>query len=151
MREATGFNFPAATFSILEDSWRGSTRRQYQSIWKLWNHWCSNQLLNSTSISVSKLLDYLQSLVDHGFAWQTIGVHRSAISSILEPHKTVPVGQHPLVCCFMKGVFNVKPPTACERSVSCVDGVAPVHGYRPPGAVQESGLFTGNLQCKTRQ
>ena len=112
MREATGFNLPAASFSILENSWRGSTYQQYQSVWKLWNHWCSDQLLDSTSISVSKLLGYLQSLVHRRFAWRTIGVHRSAISSILEPHKTVPVGQHPLVCCFMKGVFNVKPPTA---------------------------------------
>ena len=56
MREATGFNLPAATSSTLENSWRGSTRWQYQSIRKLWNHWCSDQLLDSTSISVSKLL-----------------------------------------------------------------------------------------------
>ena len=34
MRSATGLNLPSATFALLENSWRPSTRRQYQAVWK---------------------------------------------------------------------------------------------------------------------
>ena len=57
-----------------------------------------------------KLLEYLQSLFQKGFTWRTINLHRSAISGILEPSTVVPIGQHPLVCWSVKGVFNERPP-----------------------------------------
>ena len=40
-------------------------------------------------------------------------MHCSSISSILETHKPTPIGQHPLVCRFLKGVFNRRPPPVC--------------------------------------
>ena len=110
MRRATGVSLPARAFTTLENSWRQGTRRQYMSVWRVWQRWCTDQHLDTTTISVDKLITYLQHLVDQGLAWRTIGVHRSAVSSILEPHKTTPVGQDPLVCRFMKGVFNLRPP-----------------------------------------
>ena len=66
--------------------------------------------MDSAAVSVHRLLLYLQHLVDKGFAWRTVNVHRSDISSILQPNETVPVGQHPLVCRFLKGAFNLRPP-----------------------------------------
>ena len=67
--------------------------------------------MDPTSICVESMLGYLQYLFDKGFAWRSIGVHRSALSSILEAHKPVPVAQHPLVCRFVRGVFNKRPPS----------------------------------------
>ena len=67
--------------------------------------------MDPTSICVESMLGYLQYLFDKGFAWGSIGVHRSALSSILEAHKPVPVGQHPLVCRFVRGVFNKRLPS----------------------------------------
>ena len=97
MRSATGLNLPSATFALLENSWRPSTRRQYQAVWKEWSKFCQNESMDPTSICVESMLGYLQYLFDKGFAWRSIGVHRSALSSILEAHKPVPVGQHPRV------------------------------------------------------
>ena len=111
MRSATGLNLPSATFALLENSWRPSTRRQYQAVWKEWSKFCQNESMDPTSICVESMLGYLQYLFDKGFAWRSIGVHRSALSSILEAHKPVPVGQHPLVCRFVRGVFNKRPPS----------------------------------------
>ena len=110
MRQAAGIDLQDDVLAVLEDSWRASTRRQYQSVWKQWCQWCGDQLLDPTSISVGKLLDYLHHIKSLGRAWRTIGVHRSALSSILEPGKESPVGQHRLVCRFVKGVFNQNPP-----------------------------------------
>ena len=111
MRSATGLNLPSATFALLENSWRPSTRLQYQAVWKEWSKFCQNESMDPTSICVESMLGYLQYLFDKGFAWRSIGVHRSALSSILEAHKPVPVGQHPLMCRFVRGVFNQRPPS----------------------------------------
>ena len=111
MRSATGLNLPSATFALLENSWRPSTRRQYQAVWKEWSKFCQNESVDPTSTCVDSMLSYLQYLFDKGFAWRSIGVHRSALSSILEAHKPVPVGQHPLVCRFVRGVFHQRPPS----------------------------------------
>ena len=110
MRQATGLNLPPSAFSTVQNSWRKGTRCQYQSAWRMWCKWCADQRVDRAAVSVDRLLLYLQQLVDKGFAWRTVNVHRSAISSILQPNETVPVGQHPLVCRFLKGVFNLRPP-----------------------------------------
>ena len=112
VRSATGRNLSSATFVLLENSWRPSTRRQYQAVWKEWSRNCQNGSMDRTSICVESMLGYLQYLFDKGFAWRSIGVHRSALSSILKAHKPVPVGKHLLVCRFFRGVFNKRPPSA---------------------------------------
>ena len=111
MRSATGLNLASATFALLENSWRHSTRRQYQAVWKEWSKFCQNESVDLTSTCVESMLSYLQYLFYKGFAWRSIGVHRSALSSTLEAHKPVPVGQHPLVCRFVRGVLNKRPPS----------------------------------------
>ena len=111
MRSATGLDLPSATIALLENSWRPSTRRQYQAVWKKWSKFCQNESMDPTSICVESMLGYLQYLFDKGFAWRSIGVHRSALSSIQEAHKPVPVGQHPLVCRFVRGVLSRRLPS----------------------------------------
>ena len=113
MRQATGVDLQQPTFTLLECSWRSSTRKQYQSAWSTWEQWCASQSVDTTTVTVEKLLTYLQHLFSRGLAWRSLNVHRSAISSILETHKPTPIGQHPLVCRFLKGVFNRRPPPVC--------------------------------------
>ena len=138
MRQATGLHVSADTFSTLENSWRKTTRRQYQSVWKVWQQWCADQHLDPATISVERLLHYLQHLTNRGYAWRTINVHRSAVSSILEPHKTKPVGQDPLVCRFLKGVLNLRPPAARVVPTWDVGKVLTLlTGWHPP---QDIGL-----------
>ena len=48
-------------------------------------------------------------------AWSTIGVHRSAISSLLQPLHPHPVGEHPLVSRLMRALFLQKPPSTTPR------------------------------------
>ena len=45
-----------------------------------------------------------------GLQYQSINVHRSALSMTLKPIEGFSVGQHPLVCWLLKGIFNSRPP-----------------------------------------
>ena len=51
MRSATGLNLPSATFALLENSWRPSTRRQ-------WSRFCQNESMDPFSICVESMLGY---------------------------------------------------------------------------------------------
>ena len=109
---ASGASEDVAQF--LSTSWRGSTRSQYQSVWRTWVAWCEDSRLEPSSLSVNKLLDYLLYLHSvKNLSWNTIGVHRSAISSLLSP--LVSFGEHPLVARFMRALFLQKPPSVQPR------------------------------------
>ena len=111
-RQTAGLRqLPEDVQQVLESSWAVGTRRHYATAWRSWQQWCSQQNVGASSISVTKLLDYLHFLVIKGFAWRTVGLHRSALSSILQADHERPVGKHPLVSRFLKGVFKMRPPT----------------------------------------
>ena len=111
---ATGTSEEVAQF--LSASWRGSTSVQYRSVWRSWVAWCQSTGLDTTSISVNKLLDYLLFLHQtRRLSWSTVGVHRSAISSMLMPLAIPPLGEHPLVTRFMRALFLKRPPSTEPR------------------------------------
>ena len=56
------------------------------------------------------ILDYITSLFEEGLEYNTIGVHRSAISAYHEGVDEMPGGQHPLVTSLMAGIFNPRTP-----------------------------------------
>jgi hypothetical protein len=110
----TGISNEVAEF--LSTSWRKSTSGQYKSVWKSWASWCEAKGLDNASISVDKLLEYLLYLFkDRNLSWSSIGVHRSALSSILQPSISPSLGEHPLVIRFMKSIFLRKPPSIQPR------------------------------------
>ena len=111
---ASGASAEAAEF--LTASWRRSTTKQYLSAWRCWSEWCHGRGLVSTAVCVNTLLDYLLYLTrTKNFAWSTVGAHRSAISSMLQPFTSPSVGEHPLIVRFMRALFLSKPPTTRPR------------------------------------
>lgn len=60
--------------------------------------------------SVSEVLEFLRSLYDKGLGYSAINSHRSALSSILQVPGIDKIGEHVLVCRFMKGIYNLRPP-----------------------------------------
>ena len=47
--QATGLVLPPSDFSTLQHSWRKGTRCQYQSAWRMWCKWCTDQRVDSAS------------------------------------------------------------------------------------------------------
>ena len=90
--------------------WRKKTASQYESAWKAWSGWCSEQEINQFSTTLENILEFLADLFYKGFKFRTLGVYRSAISSNHETVDGFVIGRHPMMAKFMKGVFSLRPP-----------------------------------------
>ena len=85
-----------------------STRNQYGVHLKKWKQFCSERNIDSHDISVNNVLKFLTLLYESGLGYSSINTARSALSS-LDRGSTCPVGNHPLICRFMRGVYISRP------------------------------------------
>ena len=56
------------------------------------------------------MANFLASLYQKGYQYNSINAYRSAISSVHENVDGVSIGQHPIITRLVKGIFNVRPP-----------------------------------------
>ena len=61
------------------------------------------------SPSVEVALDFLTDLFNKGAGYSAINTARSASSAVITLPNNIVFGQHPLVCRFVKGVFQLRP------------------------------------------
>lgn len=97
-------------FKIMCSSWRVSTEKSYSSAWRKWLGWCHERKLDPFPTSVKSVVDFLSFQFQQGRQYSTINSYRSALSATIPPIDGQPVGQHPLVCKLLQGMFNKRPP-----------------------------------------
>ena len=95
---------------ILLSAQRKSTNAQYKSCWAKWCSWSCQRQIDPFRPAVSDLVHFLTELFEQGKQYSTINTYRSAISSTVPPLEGTPLGQHKIVCNFMREVFNRRPP-----------------------------------------
>ena len=95
---------------LILNSWRTKTNKSYDSLFGRWNRWCTERGSDPFSGPVSEVANFLATLYQEGYQYNSVNAYRSAISSVHEKVDGVPVGQHPIVTRLVKGVFNVRPP-----------------------------------------
>ena len=100
----------AEASNLIANSWRSSTKLQYESAWKSWTSWCSGQQVNPLSPTVADLVNFLAKAHSNGKSYSTLNTYRSALSSALPRIEGHVAGQHPLIVRLMRGVFNTTPP-----------------------------------------
>ena len=88
---------------------RGSTAKLYECYLGKWQKFCSERGANPLKGTINLGLEFLQDLL-HNRGYSAVATARSALSTIIMSESGVPFGTHPDVCCFMKGVSNIKPP-----------------------------------------
>ena len=71
--------------------------------------WCDKQQIYPIQPSIAKVVDFLSEHFQAGLQYSTLNSYRSAISSAIPQVEECPVGQHPLVCKFMKGFSTHAP------------------------------------------
>lgn len=109
MRQA---EIPTEAQDIILDSWRSGTAKQYSAKTRLWCSWCSKRGVDPIQAPLGKILQFLTYLVqERGLAHSSVNGYRSAISACHTFVDNKPVGQHPWICKFLKGVFNRRPPS----------------------------------------
>ena len=102
--EEGGFSVQAR--DLLSAAWRRNTSDQYVSAWCQWASWCAERKVNPISASLSDIINFLAG----EYQYRTLNVTRSAISMthpVIDSHR---VGEHPMICQLLKGIFNSRPP-----------------------------------------
>ena len=94
---------------ILMASWRPGTSKQYQSYLNRWKSYCQEHNVDLFNPDLKYPIEFLVSLYKTGLGYSAINTARSALSTILICRDGYKFGEHPLVCRYMKGVFELKP------------------------------------------
>ena len=97
--------------NLLSASWRAGTQKDYSGKFKHFSSWCSGKQIDLYSASLTDLAEFFTCLFHKGLQYRTIAGYRSMLSSVLQPVKIIPVGQHPYIVRLLKGIFNSRPPT----------------------------------------
>ena len=104
--------FSNQTAEVMLQSRRESTHQQYNSYLTEWIRYCNQNSIDVTHATVPQALDFLDSLrVSRNLGYNALNTARSALSSILQSPDGIPFGQNTYVKAYMKGTFNLKPPT----------------------------------------
>ena len=95
---------------FLLSSWRAGTQRQYGCHLKRWMCFCLLREADPFQPVVSLLLEFMLQEFNRGQGrgYSSMNSLRSAVSSVATVDGK-PVGQHPLVCRFMKAVYQLRP------------------------------------------
>ncbi|XP_073683991.1 uncharacterized protein [Garra rufa] len=98
---ATGL--PPRVIETIQNARAASTRSAYDRKWNVFEQWCSHKRIVPFLCSVADVLCFLQELLDKGRAFSTVKVYLAAISACHMGIDNNTMGQHPLVCRFMRG------------------------------------------------
>ena len=122
--EEGGFSVQAR--DLLSAAWRKNTSDQYASAWRKWTSWCAERKVNPISASLSDIINFLAGEFQQGKQYRTLNVYRSAISMahpVIDSHR---VGEYPMICQLLEGIFNSRPP---QPRQSFILDVSVVVGY----------------------
>lgn len=73
---------------------------------------CNRRQIHPYHPSIVQVLEFLTSLFQAGLGYSSINAARSALSALLSCKQRTAVGTHPLVTRFLKGTYELRPPTA---------------------------------------
>ena len=105
--EAQGFSQKAT--SIIVQSWRKGTTKQYSSYIKRWITYCHQKQIDPVFATVPQALDFLVELFESGVGYSGINTARSALSSVLKAADGITFGAQESVKRFLKGVYEARP------------------------------------------
>lgn len=108
-RYLNGKGLSTTATKVMEESWRSGTRKQYATYLQKWRRYCSLRDIDPICPSVEDGINFLAELYDSGIGYSAINTARSAVSSIITLPNNSSFGAHPMVCRFLKGVFELKP------------------------------------------
>lgn len=92
-----------ASCDIIMHSWGDKTRRQYSVYLHRYACFCDKHQLDPFQRD-GRVVKFLTDMFQRDYGYSAINTARAAVSSISG------VGSKPIVCRFMKGVFNLRPP-----------------------------------------
>ena len=103
---------PPQVCDIFMASWRDGTKKRCEGPWKLWTSWCLSRNTCPFSATITEVLLFLsEQFNQRNLSYRTIRVYKSCISQLHDPVGGQSLGTLPLLSRFMKGIFELRPPT----------------------------------------
>ena len=130
---------PHSVIDTIQSARASSTRSLYEHRWRAFENWCSNSSTVPFQCSVAVVLSFLQDLIEKGKAFSTVKVYLAAISACHVGFDGKTVGQHPVVCQFMKGARRKLPtsrPLAPSWDLPAVLEALSCSPFEPLGQVE---------------
>ena len=95
--------------SLILQSWRKGTKQQYKPFIAKWEQYCSQRQINPFSATIEHGINFLAELYQTGIGYSALNTARCALSTVCFTSEHYTFGQHPLVCRFIKGIFECRP------------------------------------------
>ena len=95
--------------SLILQSWRKGSKQQYKPFIAKWEQYCSQRQINLFSAPIEHGINFLAELYQTGIGYSALNTARCALSTVCFTSKHYTFGQHPLVCRFIKGIFECRP------------------------------------------
>ena len=95
--------------SLILQSWRKGTKQQYKPFITKWEQYCSQRKINPFSATIEHGINFLAELYQTGIGYSALNTARCALSTVCFTSGHYTFGQHPLVCRFIKGIFECRP------------------------------------------
>ena len=104
---------PPNVVETIQGARAGSTRKQYDIAWKVFERWCAGRpgQVVPFQASVATVLTFLQDLLDKGKSHSTVKVNLAAISACHVGFGDKALSEAPLVRKFMRGARKARPVT----------------------------------------
>ena len=97
------------TVTWLLNSWRSTTKAGYATYLKQWIDFAVTNDLSIINPCAHEGLKFLTDLYTTGCSYHQINTARSIVSALLNLENSISWGMTPIVCRFMKGVFEAHP------------------------------------------
>ena len=105
--------------TLMIKSWRAKTN----TLFGRWYSWCNRREADPFSGPITDIVNFLATLHQQGYQYNSINSYRSAISSVHEKVEGYNIGQHPTVTRLLKGIFHDRPPLPRYASTWNVESV----------------------------
>ena len=104
---------------ILSALWRMGAEKRYNSHVEKFVNFCRERYTDPIQATTEMGIEFLTEYFNTGVGYSSVNSTRSTLSSIIKPVCNAPFGKSPLVCRFLKEVFNIRP--ALPRCVTTWD------------------------------
>ena len=95
--------------SLILQSWRKGTKQQYKPFIAKWEQYCSQRQISPFSTTIEHGINFQAKLYQTGIGYSVLNTARCALSTVCFTSEHYTFGQHPLVCRFIKGIFECRP------------------------------------------
>ena len=94
---------------ILEASWRPSARERYAGHLQQFTQYCHQRNVDPFQTTTKIGIEHLTNYFHTGVGYSSVNTVRPVLSTIIKTEIEITFGELPLVCRFLKGVFNLRP------------------------------------------